>query len=113
MRRELQAEQSFDLLASGKRPPHFYTSGAWLPGLWRVWLHEQGVHLMGVGARWRDMLRAGAAGDTDVPRTFSLDDAVADLGIPDHLDAGLVRRDAASEVRTRWRLTWEAAFAEV
>ena len=28
VRRELQAEQSFDLLASGKRASHFYTSGA-------------------------------------------------------------------------------------
>ena len=69
--------------------------------------------MMGVGARWRDMLRAGAPDNTDVPRTFSLDDAVADLGIPDHLDAGLVRRGAACLIGARWRLTWEAALAEV
>ena len=68
---------------------------------------------MGVGPRWREMLRSGAAGDTDVPRTFSLDDAVADLGIPDHLDAYLVRRGEASLVGARWRLTWEATLAEV
>ena len=113
VRRELQAEQSFALLTSGKRPPHFYASGAWLPGLWRVWLHEQGARLMGVGARWRDMLRADAACDTDVPRTFSLDDAVADFGIPDHLDAGQVRRGEGPLIGARWRLTWEATLAEV
>ena len=113
VRRELHTEQSFALLTSGERSPQFYASGAWLSGLWRVWLHEQDARLMGVGARWRDILRADVDCDADVPRTFSLDDAVVDLSILDHLTAGQVRCGKGSLIGARWRLTWEATLAEV
>ena len=53
-----------------------WRSGAWVPGLFRVWLMQEGARMMGVEAEWRELIDA-ACGAHDRrgcwPRTCDAD----------------------------------------
>ena len=90
-----------------------YTSGAWVPGLFRIWLHREGARLIQMERSWRELMRAAPSGELDAPSVFTLDGAPADLGIPSNVDSNHVRRGEAPLRAAWWRVVWAAARQEV
>ena len=91
-----------------------YRRGAWVPGLFRVWLHKEGARLMGAASAWCDLMREAPVDDLDAPRVFSLDGVVTNLvvGGPNS-DSWSLRSGRAPLRGTWWRLTWATACEEV
>ncbi len=67
----LQGQQGFDLRLRGSSKN--YNSGAWVLGLFRVWLRGEGAALMGMRGAWRDLTRVVPTCEVDAPGVFSLD----------------------------------------
>ena len=115
----MQQEQSFALSPSSKGAcESWYVSGAWVPGLFRVWLREEGARLMGVEEQWRELVRASKTIHVDAPLEFSLDHTSANLALPrltdaDPSDSSKIRRGEAALYGAWWRLLWAASCEEV
>ena len=90
-----------------------YTSGAWVPGLFRIWLYMEGARLIEMEESWRELMRAAPSGELDAPSVFTLDGASVDLGIPSGWDSSQLRRGKAPLRAAWWRVVWAAARQEV
>jgi hypothetical protein len=107
IRSEMRSSQSFNL------PTASLTSSAFVPGLFRFWLHREGARLMGATIAWDELVREGASSVLDAPSIFSLDDAQADLGIPDGQESNKLRRGEVPLRGAWWRFTWNATRSEL
>ena len=62
----LRSKLGFDLLSESP------SASAWIPGLWRVWLHAEGARRMGAEEVWRQLMLATPCETLDAPTAFFL-----------------------------------------